>query len=185
MAKKKSAGKKPIERVPRKEKYTADRLRNLVERLREQSMAMANQGNDKRGKGFAEEAAKRKDKASERERMYIDAMDAWFKADANKKKERMEAFIKSFERILYQFPDDVEAKSFLALHLWKGESDGVRIQSHLSVDALLDQVFAANPMHPAHHYRIHLWDGQRPIKALGSAALGGQSGPGIAHLWHM
>lgn len=148
-------------------------------------MAMANQGNDKRGKGFAEEAAKRKDKAGERERMYIDAIDAWFKADANKKKERMEAFIKSFERILYQFPDDVEAKSLLALHLWKGESEGVRIQSHLSVDALLDQVFAANPMHPAHHYRIHLWDGQRPIKALGSAALGGQSGPGIAHLWHM
>ena len=148
-------------------------------------MAMANQGNEKRGKGFAEEAVKRKDKASERERMYIDAIDAWFKADGNKKKERMEAFIKSFERILYQFPDDVEAKSFLALHLWKGESDGVRIESHLAVDALLDQVFAANPMHPAHHYRIHLWDGQRPIKALGSAALGGQSGPGIAHLWHM
>ena len=44
MAKKKSAGKKPIERVPRKEKYTADRLRNLVERLREQSMRIAGLG---------------------------------------------------------------------------------------------------------------------------------------------
>ena len=41
MPKKKSAVKKPIERVPRKEKYTSDRLRNLVERLREQSMRIA------------------------------------------------------------------------------------------------------------------------------------------------
>ena len=44
MAKKKSAGKKPIERVPRKEKYTSERLRNLVERLREQSMRIAGLG---------------------------------------------------------------------------------------------------------------------------------------------
>ena len=41
MAKKKSTGRKPIERVPRKEKYTSERLRNLVERLREQSMRIA------------------------------------------------------------------------------------------------------------------------------------------------
>ena len=44
MAKKKSTGKKPIERVPRKEKYTSERLRNLVERLREQSMRIAGLG---------------------------------------------------------------------------------------------------------------------------------------------
>jgi peroxiredoxin len=148
-------------------------------------MAMSNMGNDKRGKAFTEEAVKRKDKAGDRERMYIDAIDAWFKADGNKKKERAQAFTKTFERILYQHPDDLEAKAFLALHIWKAEADGVKIESHLAVDALLDQVFAANPMHPAHHYRIHLWDGERPIKALGSAALGGQAGPGIAHLWHM
>src|SRR5687768_3378199 len=35
-------------------------------------LAMANMGNDKRGKAFAEQAVKRKDKAGERERMYID-----------------------------------------------------------------------------------------------------------------
>ncbi len=55
----------------------------------------------------------------------------------------------------------------------------------MAVDALLEQVFAANPMHPAHHYRIHLWDGQRAERALGSAARCGQSSPGIAHMWHM
>jgi len=148
-------------------------------------MAMANMGNDKRGKGFIAEAVKRREKASERERTYIDAVDAWFKADAGKKKDRSEAFAKSFEKVLYQFPDDLEAKAFLALHLWKAESDGAKIQSFLAYDALLDQVFTASPMHPAHHYRIHLWDRERAAKALPSAALCGQSSPGIAHMWHM
>jgi hypothetical protein len=42
MAKKKAAGvKRPPERVPRKERYTAERLRSLVEQLREQSMRAA------------------------------------------------------------------------------------------------------------------------------------------------
>jgi peroxiredoxin len=57
--------------------------------------------------------------------------------------------------------------------------------SHQAVDALIDQIFDKNPMHPAHHYRIHLWDDEKAIRALKSATLGGQSTPGIAHMWHM
>ena len=42
------------------------------------------------------------------------------------------------------------------------------------------------PMHPgAHHYRIHLWDGVKPIRAEKSAALYAKTAPGIAHAWHM
>ena len=41
-------------------------------------MAMANYGNAKRGKGFAEEAKKRRDKAGEREQMWIDGLVAYF-----------------------------------------------------------------------------------------------------------
>ena len=59
------------------------------------------------------------------------------------------------------------------------------IASYLAVDALLDQVFAADPMHPAHHYRIHLWDYEQAENALGSAALCGQvvagHRPHVAH----
>ncbi len=40
-------------------------------------------------------------------------------------------------------------------------------------------------MHPAHHYRIHLWDKRGPKHALESAAQCGPSLPGIAHMWHM
>ena len=36
------------------------------------------------------------------------------------------------------------------------------------------------------HYLIHLWNaGSGDKRALPSAARGGQSAPGIAHLWHM
>ena len=46
-------------------------------------------------------------------------------------------------------------------------------------------MFAVEPMHPAHHYRIHLWDDEKPARAVESAALCGQTSPGIAHMWHM
>jgi peroxiredoxin len=53
------------------------------------------------------------------------------------------------------------------------------------VDALANDVLAADPMHPVHHYRIHLWDGEKERRALNSAALCGQGSAGIAHMWHM
>jgi peroxiredoxin len=68
--------------------------------------------------------------------------------------------------------------------MWQFQGE-VSIGSPLAVDALLDQVFAANPRHPAHHYRIHLWDSVKPARALASAALSGVSAPGVAHQWHM
>ncbi len=41
-------------------------------------------------------------------------------------------------------------------------------------------------MHPgAHHYRIHLWDGFKPIRAERAAELYAGTAPGIAHAWHM
>jgi peroxiredoxin/tetratricopeptide (TPR) repeat protein len=151
-------------------------------------MAMSNMGNAKRSKGFIEEANKRKNKISAREKMYVEALHGFINGDtstADKKKARAEKYIRSLEKILYDHPDDTEAKAFVALELWKRRSDGLRIPSFLAIDALLSEVFAANPLHPSHHYRIHLWDSERPEKALQSAATCGQTTPGIAHMWHM
>ncbi len=47
------------------------------------------------------------------------------------------------------------------------------------------EVLAVQPMYPAHHYVIHLWDGKNPRRLLPSAQVCGQSAPGIAHMWHM
>lgn len=148
-------------------------------------MAMANLGNQGRAKKFMEECVKRKTGLTEREIMYIDALDAFLKADQNKKKERNEAYTKALERILYKFPEDLEARALLALQLWQNRDSGIPITSHVAIDAVLDQVFRVDPMHPAHHYRIHLWDYEKAENALESANKCGQTSPGIAHMWHM
>ena len=148
-------------------------------------MAMANVNNERRAKGFIAEALKRKDSASERERMYIEALDAYYKADAGKKKERGQAYVKALEQIVYKHPDDIEAKAFLVLQIWWNRDNGLPISSHVAVDALLDAIFAVRPDHPAHHYRIHLWDDERPEQALKAAAALGPAAPSIAHMWHM
>jgi peroxiredoxin len=148
-------------------------------------MAWANENNEKRLKGFAAEADKRKGSVSPREKMYIEALDRYAKSPDDKKKERDSTYMHDLEKILYEFPDDIEAKAMLVGQIWKDRYEGNPINSFLAVDALLDQVFAKNPMHPAHHYRVHLWDDERPKRALESAARCGQSSPGIAHMWHM
>ena len=148
-------------------------------------MATANINNSKRGKGFIAEAVKRKGDVTERERLYIEAVDAYIKAGAKKNKDRSQKYTKSFERILYKYPDDIDAKAFLALRMWSNRGRGIPVSSYLAVDALLQQVFEVEPMHPCHHYRIHLWDGEKPGTAVSSAARCGQASPGIAHMWHM
>lgn len=159
-------------------------------------MALANTNNDKRARGFIAEAVKRKAGVTERETLYIDALEAFLKEDSTKsdskkekekgrEKERHEAYAKALERILYKFPDDLEAKALLGLQLWLNRSHGSPITSHLAVDALLKDVLAVEPLHPCHHYRIHLWDYEKAELALDSAARGGQSAPAIAHMWHM
>jgi peroxiredoxin len=148
-------------------------------------MAMANINNEKRAKGFVAEAVKRKGQASLRENLYIDALDAFFKADPKKDKERHAAYAKALEKLIYKFPDDIEAKAFLGLQLWLNRSHGTEISSHLAVDALLKEVLAVEPLHPCHHYRIHLWDYELAERALDSSALCGQGAPGVAHMWHM
>jgi peroxiredoxin len=161
-------------------------------------MALANTNNDKRARGFIAEAVKRKAGLTERETMYVDALHAFYSENKggtgrrdrrdngdNKDKERHDAYAKAFERIIYKFPDDIEAKALLGLQLWLNRTHGTPIASHLAVDALLNDVLAVQPMHPCHHYRIHLWDDEQASLAVNSAARCGQSAAGIAHMWHM
>ncbi len=164
-------------------------------------MAMANVNNQSRARGLIDEAMKRRNKnTSRRERLYIEALDRLIPkaknggekdseadkdAEREAKKKRSERYVADLEKILHEFPDDIEAKAFIVVHLWQANRYGVKLTSHYAVNALLGEIFAVNPMHPAHHYRIHLWDSPRPDNALQSAAKCGPSSPGIAHMWHM
>lgn len=95
--------------------------------------------------------------------------------------------IKDLGTIVHEHPGDIEAKALLALQIWQAYEwgGGIPITSHVAVDALLDQVLAQAPLHPAHHFRVHLWDQEDARRAIASAALLGDSAPAIAHQWHM
>ena len=182
-------------------------------------MALSNLENMKRARGFIAEATKRKDKASAREKLYIEAFGAFLKEepksddskvaeskdakpgsdekasdksapekteqDKEAEKKRREKLASDLENILHEYPDDLEAKALLGWHLWVSRSKGLPISSYFAVDALLHDVLEKNPMHPCHHYIIHLWDKEKPERALDSSAKCGQSAPAIAHMWHM
>ena len=147
-------------------------------------LAFANIENRTRGAKFIVKATEKKASASRREQLFIDGLAEYLKDDKRKDEERRKAYIRDLEKVLLEFPDDIEAKAFLAVFLYQSKS-GVPLPSQFAVDALLSEVFQKQPMHPAHHYRIHLWDHQKAEKALESAARCGQAAPRIAHMWHM
>ena len=152
-------------------------------------MAMANVNNEKRAVEFMKQAVSRREKGTPRERLYIDGYSAYFSAgkkDEQANKARRTALVKTLEKIAFEFPDDIEAKAFLMFQVWDNSQKGMPIASHAALASLAGEVFAKNPMHPgAHHYIIHLWNHEDDRRALKSAALCGQSSPGVAHLWHM
>lgn len=147
-------------------------------------MAMANVNNRSRAEGFVREAVRRKEAVSERERLWIESLEHFYLGDEKDAKKRSRRRIRDWEEIIHQYPDDIEAKAFLAVAIYQNRRYHP-IGSYQAVDALIQQVLDAQPMHPAHHYRIHLWDYEKSKRALASAALCGQSAPGIAHMWHM
>jgi peroxiredoxin len=147
-------------------------------------MAMANVNNAKRARDFIQQAVDRKGKASRREQLWIDAYaDYWLGKKADR--DRRQDLALRLEDIAYEFPTELEAKAFLAFQLWDNGSHGWQINSRAAYDAVMRSVLAVEPMHPVHHYRIHLWDGGKATRALDSAALCGPSAPEIAHMWHM
>jgi peroxiredoxin len=149
-------------------------------------MAMSNVNNAKRAKGFLKEAQERAKKTTitPRETLYIDALAAFYREQGTDK-DRRRGLLEGLESIVQSSPEDVDAKAWLAMVAWQnGQADG--INSRQAIDSIIDLALQQEPMHPgAHHYRIHLWDGAKPQRALTSAALFGKSAPGIAHAWHM
>ncbi len=148
-------------------------------------MSMANVNNEKRASAFIKKATPLKAKATPREQKWIATLENLYRDnDKRDKKQKSLDCIKDFETLVQDNPKDIEAKAFLVWRIWFSREEAP-MSSLQAVDALLDQIFAAVPNHPAHHYRIHLWDQSKPILALKSGAQCGQSAPGIAHMWHM
>src|SRR5262249_5376904 len=148
-------------------------------------MAMAKVNNSRRAREFLKEARKRAGgpAISWREQLYLEALEAYYKGGDNARN-RQQELLRGLETIVQDFPDDIEARAWMVMVAW--QAGGSAIASRQALDIVLDTVLQAEPMHPgAHHYRIHLWDGAKPIRAEKSAALYARAAPGIAHAWHM
>jgi peroxiredoxin len=144
-------------------------------------------GDEERAMALIKEAAKRKDKVSERERMYIEAWEAGFPTPLPKEaggndpswEERDKKSKYLLEQIVLKYPDDIEAKALLALQYMGREN-------RYGTELILQQIISREPNHPgAHHYRIHNWDGKEGKQALESCALFGRIAPAIGHAQHM
>ncbi|MCW3097680.1 MAG: Redoxin domain protein [Chthonomonadaceae bacterium] len=141
-------------------------------------MAMAD---STRGKEFLKFAQDRESKVTDRERRYIDSLAITFR-DGDAKKNTTDN-IHALEALVHAYPDDVEAKAMLAWVLREEQSGS---SFRVAIDALLREVLAKNPLHPAaHHYRIHMWDGDNAEEALDSSIAYAKAAPGIGHALHM
>ena len=123
-------------------------------------MAMANVDNEDRAADFARRAWLGRDSVTERERMYIDSLTDFYEVegeetpkrlqelDEKKEKEEREArnkrkksrakdLVKAYEGIVWEFPDDLEAKAFLVNRLWLNTRLGVPNSSRQANEAIL------------------------------------------------
>ena len=132
-------------------------------------LARATEGD--RAADFLREAVKRKDKVTERERLYIEAEEAVRLPDpvrdtGGNRDERAlrRAEMKKLETLCVKYPDDMEARALLA-EVTMGDS---RYGAELIIRG-------------AHHYRIHNWDYHEPEQALASCRAYTGLVPGIGH----
>jgi peroxiredoxin len=134
---------------------------------------------------FIREAVKRKAKVSERERLYIEALEKLQLTDPLRDRgpdadyrERQREYAEVLETISIKYPDDVEARALLAY-----ANMG---RSRYGTEMIIREVLKRNPDHPgAHHYRIHNWNYHEPEQALESCRRYGEIASGIGHALHM
>lgn len=140
----------------------------------------AERGSRERSQELIKEAAKRKDTVSEREHLYITAWEHNYLPEKPGQPEgsNRREFRRLLERLVMEYPEDIEAKALLALDvMWQDRYGG---------ELILREILAKNPDHPgAHHYRIHAWDGKEGRYAIDSCQAFGRIAPNVGHAQHM
>lgn len=144
---------------------------------------LARAAGDDRSVPFIQEAAKRKASVSERERLYIEALEARERTDrlrdrGDDDRERNVRYKKILETLCLKYPADDEARLLLAL---ANMGD-----SRYGTELILREVEQRQPNHPGlHHYRIHNWNYHEPEAALASCKRYGAIAPNLGHALHM
>jgi tetratricopeptide (TPR) repeat protein len=125
-------------------------------------------------------------KATDLEKRYIQTIAA--RRDL-KAKDPDQAYIRALRDLLARYPDEVEAKSYLALHLMRGFNlpDKKPRADSMEAVALLKELLVKAPDHPGvHHYVIHGFEGSTfAQEAWPSCRRLGELAPNIPHALHM
>ncbi len=160
-------------------------------------LSMSTNGN--RARRFLDMALELRNKVSERERRWLEAWDARTVADSVEELThriktgplREREFTRRLERLLLDYPNDVEFRVFYGHECYRRARQGrhsadKRAPDRLACETVLQQVLEANPDHPgAHHYRIHNWDGPDATAVTDSAHHLGKIAPDSGHALHM
>ncbi len=131
--------------------------------------------------------AERRAKApTEREKMYLDAVEALY-AEEGSKQERDRMYMETMERLARAYLHDDEARTFYALSILGSENGSRDFATYMKAAATAQVVFDRNALHPgAVHYIIHSFDD--PVHApLGFEAADAYAdiAPHAAHAQHM
>lgn len=178
--------------------YESDRSFERAAQL-DPDCAMAHWGiamaavNDKRRDDAIKRAKELAPKVSKREQLYIDAVEARYHGERSTVQNNgflgaTDASARAWRKIVGFYPDDLEAKLFLALALMAGyERDGTPRPGTIESIALLQVVLSKSPQHlAAHHYMIHATEaGKRAIDGVPAADIYGSLAPRVGHAVHM
>ena len=139
------------------------------------------------GKQALDKAVALKDRASEPERLYIEAAQA--EQNARESKHGLnKTEIAIFRQLVEKKPQDLEARLFLALSLEDGyDHGGEPRKSEQEAITMLDGILHDAPNDSAtNHYWIHAIEpGHHPERAIPSAALLASLAPTSGHMVHM
>lgn len=124
-----------------------------------------------------------------RERAYIAAAAALFTdANAGTQRARTLAYEQGMERVVREFPADMEARIFYALAVNQTAlATDKKYSQQLKAAAILEPLFKEHPKHPGlAHYIIHAYD-HPPLaeKALAAARSYASLAPSVPHALHM
>ncbi len=135
------------------------------------------------------ERARKTGAPTPRERAYIEAAAALFTSgDAATQRARTVAYEQAMERLVREFPGDMEARIFYALAMNQtAPASDKQYSQQLKAAGILEPLFKEHPKHPGlAHYIIHAYD-HPPLadKALAAARSYASLAPSVPHALHM
>lgn len=124
-----------------------------------------------------------KAKANDHEKLYAEASILGDSLKENGPKEAM----KKLEMIVHNYPDDIDAKLFLALAKMGGYDNDMNLnEGQLYSEYLLRDILKTHPKnHAVQHYWIHLKENCCPEQALEAADMLASLAPESGHIVHM